>query len=127
MPDGGEVGVRLIFSAQLGYANMQQLCVCVGGFAESPYIQSAVRKECENHGMSARFPHEPQAAIVKGAVLRGLGGIKPDARCCRRHYGFAIAKPFREGVDPEYLSFINVILSILDCESSRVPRGVCGA
>ena len=82
-----------------------QLCVFVGGYSESPYLQSVLRSECEKLELRARFPHEPQSAIVRGAVLRGLGGVQPDARCCRRHYGFAVAKPFREGTDPEYLGF----------------------
>lgn len=79
----------------------------VGGYSESPYLQSVLRRECRALALQPCFPYEPQASIVKGAVLRGLGGIRPDARCCRRHYGFAIAKPFRERIDPEYLAFIH--------------------
>jgi hypothetical protein len=41
-----------------------------------------------------------QAAIVRGAAMRGLVGISPRKRRCRRHYGFKISKPFREGIDP---------------------------
>lgn len=42
---------------------------------------------------------------MKGAALRGLEGIKPTKKRCRRHYGFAIANKFREGIDPEEQSF----------------------
>jgi len=37
---------------------------------------------------------------VKGAALRGLEGIKPTKKRCRRHYGFDIKYSFREGIDP---------------------------
>jgi hypothetical protein len=35
-----------------------------------------------------------QAAIMMGAALRGLIGIKPKTRVCRRHYGFQLDLPF---------------------------------
>ncbi|KAM5350692.1 hypothetical protein ACJ41O_007197 [Fusarium nematophilum] len=41
------------------------------------------------------------AAIATGAALRGLFGLKPDSRVCRRHYGYESRFPFREGVDGE--------------------------
>ncbi|EEP81902.1 conserved hypothetical protein [Uncinocarpus reesii 1704] len=47
-----------------------------------------------------------QAAIVKGAVLRGLEGVRPKTRRCRRHYGIAFCLPFREGIDSEENAFV---------------------
>ena len=47
-----------------------------------------------------------QAAIVRGAALRGLESIVPARRRCRRHYGFSVAERFRQGIDPEYESYI---------------------
>lgn len=49
-----------------------------------------------------------QAAIVKGAALRGLMGVFPRKRRCRRHYGVAMRKPFRQGIDPESQARYNV-------------------
>ncbi|PQE13104.1 Hsp70 family protein [Rutstroemia sp. NJR-2017a BBW] len=48
-----------------------------------------------------------QSAVVRGAALRGLEGIAPRVKRLRRHYGVVLGKPFRKGVDPEHLSFIN--------------------
>jgi hypothetical protein len=49
-----------------------------------------------------------QAAIVRGAAIRGLEGTVPDKLICRRHYGFSWGLPFRVGIDEErygYTSF----------------------
>nr|OQO22529.1 hypothetical protein B0A51_09680 [Rachicladosporium sp. CCFEE 5018] len=74
--------------------------VLVGGFGESAYLYSRLKKWCQTRGIQAYCPEYPQAAIVRGAALRGLIGIAPRTKRCRRHYGCAIAFPFREGVDP---------------------------
>jgi hypothetical protein len=42
-----------------------------------------------------------QAAIVMGAALRGLIGIKPTSRTCRKHYGFQLDLPFDPSLDEE--------------------------
>lgn len=42
-----------------------------------------------------------QAAIVRGAALRGLIGTAPRVKKCRRHYGCKISMPFRQDIDPE--------------------------
>lgn len=42
-----------------------------------------------------------QAAIVKGACLRGLEGLKPVITHSRAHYGWSWGKRFRKGIDPE--------------------------
>lgn len=48
-----------------------------------------------------------QSAIVRGAALRGLVGIAPRKKYCRRHYGFVVGMPFREGIDPESSSMVD--------------------
>ena len=42
-----------------------------------------------------------QAAIVRGAAIRGLEGTVPDTVICRRHYGVETGQLFRPGVDVE--------------------------
>lgn len=44
---------------------------------------------------------ESQAAVVRGAALRGLEGTAPTSKQCRRHYGFEWAIEFRDGIDKE--------------------------
>ncbi|KAK5120261.1 hypothetical protein LTR85_006467 [Meristemomyces frigidus] len=73
----------------------------VGGFGDSEYLHKKLSEWCEQNGISqAECPENPQAAIVRGAALRGLEGIAPNRRRCRRHYGVKISLPFREGIDP---------------------------
>jgi hypothetical protein len=47
-----------------------------------------------------------QAAIVRGAVLRGLEGTQPSIKYCRFHYGWSWGFPFREGIDSEQNAYI---------------------
>jgi hypothetical protein len=47
-----------------------------------------------------------QAAIVKGAALRGLEGVRPTNTIARYHYGWSWALPFRDGIDDEEHSYI---------------------
>ncbi|KAE9968849.1 hypothetical protein EG328_007201 [Venturia inaequalis] len=83
--------------------------ILVGGFAESQYLVDKLIKWCDKkYGHIKLFsPKNAQAAIVKGAALRGLGNIKPIQRRCRRHYGFVTAQDFRDEVDPEHLLWID--------------------
>ncbi|KAF2812375.1 actin-like ATPase domain-containing protein [Mytilinidion resinicola] len=76
--------------------------ILVGGFGDSPYLNTKVRAWCNSRG-SVRLlcPEHPQAAIVRGAALRGLLDIAPIRKRCRRHYGVAYSATFREGIDPE--------------------------
>ena len=49
-----------------------------------------------------------QAAVVRGAAIRGLEGTMPSKLICRRHYGFNWGLIFRPGIDDErhaYYSF----------------------
>lgn len=59
--------------------------------------------------LQARFSDilRSQVAVVKGAALRGLEGLAPQKKKCKRHYGIACDYPFREGIDEEKHSYIN--------------------
>ncbi|KAF8853277.1 Hsp70 family protein-like protein [Acephala macrosclerotiorum] len=82
--------------------------ILVGGFGGSPYLQSELTGWCKAHGdIMLLCPKDPQAAIVKGAALRGLEGLTPRIKHARRHYGFICGMPFRPGRDDEEHSFIN--------------------
>ncbi|OCK73988.1 actin-like ATPase domain-containing protein [Lepidopterella palustris CBS 459.81] len=76
--------------------------ILVGGFGDSPHLNTKVREWCTVQG-SVRLicPEHPQAAIVRGAALRGLENIAPVRKRCRRHYGFQLSSKFREGIDPD--------------------------
>lgn len=76
--------------------------ILVGGFAESHYLQETIKEWCRSRDdISVLVGANPQAAILRGAAVRGLEGTAPRVRRCRRHYGIGLALPFRENVDPE--------------------------
>ncbi|KAI9890244.1 MAG: hypothetical protein M1814_004279 [Vezdaea aestivalis] len=80
--------------------------VLVGGFSDSPYLYSKIREWGRDHNrIRVMCPQHPQAAIVKGAALRGLEGLAPRKTQCRRHYGFVLSKDFRPGIDLEEDSY----------------------
>jgi hypothetical protein len=73
-----------------------------------------------------------QAAVVRGAALRGLEGLAPRIKHARRHYGMIVLLPFRENVDPEDRSFVWDLDNLKYCtgrmkwlisKASNAPRG----
>ncbi|KAL1390091.1 hsp70-like protein [Phyllosticta capitalensis] len=75
--------------------------VLVGGFGDSRYVNRRLRYWCQSQDPKIKLlsPPDCQGAIMKGAVIRGLEGLKPNVRISRHHYGFGISLPFREGKD----------------------------
>lgn len=74
----------------------------IGGFGDSDYLYSILKTWCAMSGdIQLLCPDNPQVAIVRGAVLRGIGGMAPSQKYCRRSYGVASLQMFREGIDPE--------------------------
>ncbi|KIX10397.1 uncharacterized protein Z518_01479 [Rhinocladiella mackenziei CBS 650.93] len=82
--------------------------ILVGGFGASPYLNTKLEEWCNRSGI-AHFtsPEDCQAAIVKGAVLRGLEGVRPISIIAKRHYGWCWGEPFREGIDDENDAYID--------------------
>ncbi|KAK3070302.1 hypothetical protein LTR53_010703 [Teratosphaeriaceae sp. CCFEE 6253] len=75
--------------------------VLIGGFGDSDYLYSRVKTWCQTNGdIQLLCPEHPQAAIVRGAALRGMEGISPSKKRCRRNYGVSCSMAFRENVDP---------------------------
>ncbi|KAK2850556.1 hypothetical protein FQN49_005545 [Arthroderma sp. PD_2] len=79
--------------------------ILVGGFGDSEYLRQAFEQAFPK--ITITVPENPQAAIVKGAALRGLQGLQPTTKRCRRHYGFSWSIAFREGIDDEKHAFID--------------------
>ncbi|PLB48506.1 actin-like ATPase domain-containing protein [Aspergillus steynii IBT 23096] len=82
--------------------------ILVGGFGDSHYLRKAFRSRFEPRHITVTIPDNPQAAIVQGAALRGLDGIQPTSKRCRRHYGFSCSIRFRDGIDNEAHAFIDI-------------------
>ncbi|MFW6693191.1 Hsp70 family protein [Streptomyces sp. MAR4 CNX-425] len=72
----------------------------VGGFARSPYLRDAV---AYRFGEEARIilPEDPAVAVLGGAVHFAYDPSVIWGRRSRYTYGFGVARPFREGIDPE--------------------------
>ncbi|ORY17048.1 hypothetical protein BCR34DRAFT_597140 [Clohesyomyces aquaticus] len=81
-------------------SNIEEIFL-VGGFGESPYLKAELKKWCAERSIKYNNPWSCQEAIVKGAALRGLLGIKPTRDMSDHHYGYSISMPFREGIDDE--------------------------
>lgn len=57
--------------------------------------------------MSTNQTSDSQAAVVRGAAIRGLEGTMPRTLICRRHYGLKGGLPFRPGIDDEKHAYIS--------------------
>ncbi|KAF2429183.1 actin-like ATPase domain-containing protein [Tothia fuscella] len=82
--------------------------VLCGGFGDSSYLLDKIKDWSRDRAyLKVIRPLHPQAAIVRGAALRGVGDTRPSRRRCRRSYGFDCGEEFREGIDPESESYID--------------------
>ncbi|RDW64368.1 Hsp70 family protein [Aspergillus mulundensis] len=82
--------------------------ILVGGFGDSEYLRNAFKSSFGLGGKIAiTVPDLPQAAIVQGAALRGLDGIRSSTKRCRRHYGFTVGINFRPGIDDEANAYMD--------------------
>ncbi|WAQ99933.1 HS12A-like protein [Mya arenaria] len=66
--------------------------IMVGGFSESPYLQSEMRNNFDNLIV---LPEEPSGAVLKGAVLYGQDSGQISARVCKKTYGIARMMKFK--------------------------------
>ncbi|KAK7526421.1 hsp70-like protein [Phyllosticta citriasiana] len=78
--------------------------ILVGGLGNNLYVRDRLTEWCRQQtpalGLISPPAGESQTCIMKGAAIRGLLGMKPTYRVARRHYGFGVSLPFREGKDP---------------------------
>lgn len=107
-----------------GPAHGYQRIILVGGFGDSPYLLQAVKRTFgQNKKITITVPSNPwvycclsvvriadnlfrQAAIVQGAALRGLQGVRSTVKRCRRHYGLPLDTVYRPGIDDEKQVYI---------------------
>lgn len=107
------------------------LLFLVGGFSESPLLQTRIREEFEDR-YHILIPHDAQTAVVKGAVMFGK---RPDIvveRCLSETYGTECYTDFIHGVHrADKMEFIegkykcSNIFSVLARENEKVKIGQC--
>lgn len=103
----------------------------VGGFAESKMLEHRVKQEFERGGRRVIVPLRPGLAVVRGAVLLGLGGSGRFAsRLARRTYGVGCANLFNslnlDHHNRQYFSRLEegkVVIHVSDCFSKIVAYG----
>ncbi|EPS39914.1 hypothetical protein H072_6309 [Dactylellina haptotyla CBS 200.50] len=102
--------IRRLVEDQVEKARRQKsknisLIVLVGGFGNSDYLKMEIDNWCRSRGIKCIRPDFCQAAVVRGAAIRGLEGTMPSKLICRRHYGFTWGEVFRPGIDKEENAF----------------------
>lgn len=82
--------------------------ILIGGFGDSDFLHNQLKQWCMvNGGIKLLVPDHPQAAIVRGAAIRGLEGTAPRKKRCRRYYGVTHSSLFKDGIDPEERAYID--------------------
>jgi hypothetical protein len=72
----------------------------VGGFAESPMLQTDIRNEFQ-HLLKIIIPHEVSLAVLRGAVCFGVNPNVVTTRRSLATYGVGVVRPFVRGRDPD--------------------------
>jgi len=71
--------------------NIDQI-VTVGGFSQSPYLQSQLKI---HFGNILYMPEDPSLAVLKGAVMFGFNPTSIVSRVCKKTYGIARMMKFK--------------------------------
>ncbi|CAG8435959.1 8611_t:CDS:2 [Ambispora gerdemannii] len=72
----------------------------VGGFAESPYLISKIRKTFDGFVRTIAVPTNPITSVMKGAVQYGLNKEAVKLRVLTEAYGIEVTNLFKKGIDP---------------------------
>ncbi len=105
----------------------------VGGFAESKLLLHRVRNEFERGGLRVVVPRRPGLAVLRGAVMLGLGASGRFAsRIARWTYGVAVQTKFNAS-DPEHRGRLQVmrivdgtaVPYVQDVFQTIVKKGTC--
>jgi hypothetical protein len=96
----------------------------VGGFAESKALQHRVRNELETDLRRVVVPPRPGLAVLKGAVMLGLGASDRFAsRVARCTYAVRTANLY-DAVDPEHCRRATILLTVQGKEGRYVSGGL---
>ena len=69
----------------------------VGGFSESPFLKSEVKKCFETDELQVLVPRRPQVSVIRGACMYGLNPRSITSRIAKKTYGINTLTTF----DPE--------------------------
>ncbi|CAB4473668.1 unnamed protein product [Rhizophagus irregularis] len=85
----------------LGFDDVKNMFdpVIIGGFSESKYLQERIRKEFMVRVDNIIIPHQPIAAVVRGAVRYGTNKKLIKNRVLKYTYGRSTLRPYNESID----------------------------
>jgi uncharacterized protein YlaN (UPF0358 family) len=94
----------------------------VGGFSESKYLQSVIRKEFSSRVKNISVPAYPMAAIIRGAVMFGLRKEIIVDRKLKWNYGTDVVRTWRptDPIDRRLQNGLIKILNILAEKGTKV-------
>jgi hypothetical protein len=78
-----------------------EIAVLVGGFAESPYLQTRLRDYLDGEGVQLHIPPRPSVAVMTGAAHFAYDPSVIRSRRSPLTYGINAMSPFRKGIDPD--------------------------
>ena len=73
----------------------------VGGFSESPFLKSVVKKEFETEKVQVLVPRRPQVSVIRGACMFGLNPRSINSRISKKTYGINTLTTFDPVKHPE--------------------------
>jgi hypothetical protein len=73
----------------------------VGGFSESPYLKSEIKKTFEAENLFVLVPKRPQVSVIRGACLFGLNPRSITSRISKMTYGINTLTTFDPDKHPE--------------------------
>ena len=59
----------------------------VGGFSESPYLKTEIKKTFESEDITVLAPKRPQVSVIRGACMFGLNPRSITSRIAKKTYG----------------------------------------
>ena len=73
----------------------------VGGFSESPYLKSEIKKKFQNNETTVLIPKRPLISVIRGACMFGLNPRIITSRIAKKTYGINTLTVFDPNRHPE--------------------------
>ena len=81
----------------------------VGGFSESPYLKSEIKKRFEQENVTILVPKRPQVSVIRGACMYGLNPRSITSRIAQKTDGINTLTTYDPEKHPEEKKVIILI------------------
>ena len=92
---------ELLSQTQLKAGYLPKFIFMVGGFSESPFLKSEIKKKFESQEITVLAPKRPQVSVIRGAVMFGLNPRLITSRIAKMTYGINTLTTFNPERHPE--------------------------